>query len=266
MFRNIGLAVLGLSLFASTAFSFEVSMSREDIVVGKSNQMNVKLVNNDTNPIALEVSVAKRKYTKDGTEILDDTNEDILVLPSQIILGPNESQFVALRWVGEADIKTEIPYRLMVENIPIDITSANVKQPVLSGQIKMTYRLVRGFYVRPEGPISSMVTILNATSMIKKSNDKTVAPQHSLQLNIVNKGDLHQIARSVTLSVSVYDDATAKNPLQTVTINYTTNDLDGGINFLPKEERTVVLPWPKALVKPRENQVVRASIVKLSEE
>jgi len=264
MFKGFLLGVF-LVLSTTCVVAFEISMNREDIIVGKINQMNVKIVNYDSMPIALEASVAQRRYTIDGVETLDDTTEDILVVPSQIILGPNESQFVALRWVGSADITSELPFRLMVENIPIDITSANVKQPVLTGQIRMTYRLVRGFYVRPEGSLKSKLVVTKSDYAKRKSTEKGVADSPALEVVISNAGDAHQIVRSATLAISIVDSGSLVSA-QTATVNYGGQDFDGGINFLPKEDRRIMLPWPKGLPVLKERQRVVVSILKFSEE
>ena len=69
--------------------------------------------------IAIEAGARIRDYDLEGVENFDQLAEDLIVIPSQMIIPPNSEQVINIRWTGPKKIPTEKAYRLLIEYVSI---------------------------------------------------------------------------------------------------------------------------------------------------
>lgn len=72
-----------------------------------------------------------------------------MVFPEQIVLQPGESQSVRVQWSGDSVPATEVAYRLMAEQLPIDLGTEGANRSGL--KLEMVKYLGRAL-VRPAEP------------------------------------------------------------------------------------------------------------------
>jgi len=112
-------------LFAGYVHAFDFKLANDTMILGQTQQAVAYVNNPGKVPIAIEVYPAARSYSLDGVEKLAEAFDQMVVFPSQIILGPNEQQAIAIRWVGPVVLEREKAFRLVAENVPIEISTAN---------------------------------------------------------------------------------------------------------------------------------------------
>ena len=93
------------------------------------------IINEQNDYIALEITPKTRGKDELGNEVNTDT-DDILVIPFQVLLPPNSEQAVNIQWIGENVVKAEIPFRIIVEQIPIDLNPTEQKVPMMNTKIR----------------------------------------------------------------------------------------------------------------------------------
>ncbi len=244
-----------LIILSQSVGAFETIMSQENIILGRSYQQTFVVSNAQKEPIAVEVSIAKRSYTLAGVEDLNTDQEELLAIPSQMIINPGDQQVVALRWVGSTDLTKELPFRIIAENVPIEISTSNPKlKTKAAGQIRLVYRMVKSFYVKPEG-----VTPLVSLKQVTVGTDKNKQPL--LILHMTNKGTQHQIIRKMQVVV------TYPNQKKQVyfTLDIGAKELDGGVNLLPGEDRDIPIAFPKDQPIPANDLSLTATLKAFSE-
>ena len=240
-------------LFSGFVYSFDFKLLNDTLVLGQSQQAVASIVNRGTEPLAIEVYPVARSYSVDGEEKQDEAFDQLVVFPSQMILGPNEEQTVAIRWVGPVMLEKERPFRLVAENVPIEVTTANYGQRgKKSGQLRMLYRIVKSFYVLPQGNVSPQLRVVSASSQQQKDGEYLV-------VKLVNAGSCHTIVNKMTFDVVF---ASAKSPKNSVVIpvDFDLIATHGGVNFLAGEERNVRLKFSKNWVIPSGYQPYSAVI------
>jgi fimbrial chaperone protein len=240
---------------STAAMAFETIMTQEHIIMGKSYQQTFVVSNSQKEPIAVEVSVAKRSYTRTGVEELNTDQEELLAIPSQMIINPGDQQVVALRWVGSQELSRELPFRIIAENVPIEISTSNPQTKAkAAGQIRLVYRMVKSFYVRPEN-VSPLVSL----KQVSVGQDKNKQPL--LILHMTNKGTQHQIIRKMQVSVTY----PSQKKQTYFTLDLSQKELDGGVNLLAGEERDIPIPFPKNQPIPSNDISLTASLNSFSE-
>ncbi len=186
MKRNILLTILTLLIsFNTHAFKFS-PMSTSIGVQDKKNSTLFYLENDSDQPIAVTASVVRREMSIEGVETNKKVDDEVTVYPNQLIIPPNEKRSVKVTWVGKKAPSSELAYRLIAEQLPIDLDK-NKKQ---KASIKVLLRYVAALYVEPEDFASEI--------SLKKMqiNDKQVA------FLVANNGKKHQVLSNLSLYVT----------------------------------------------------------------
>lgn len=226
-----------IAIVARNVHAFDFKLANDTMVLGQSQQAVAFISNTSKVPIAIEVYPAARSYTPEGEEKLAEAFDQLIVFPSQVILGPNEQQAIAIRWVGPVVLEREKPFRLVAENVPIEISTANFgDKSKKAGQLRMTFRIVKSFYVQPPEVISQ-IELLSQKLETDKSGESF------LVLTLVNSGTGHRIVDSGTFSV-VFSDPKVSTRFVTVSVEFG-SDIKRGINLLPGEQRNVKIKFSK---------------------
>lgn len=219
MKRDIYLFLLCLFIsFNSYAFKFS-PMSTSVGTKEKTNSTLFYLENDSDQPIAVTASVLKREMSVEGVETNKKISNEFTVYPTQLIIPPNEKRSVKVTWAGKTALEKEEAYRLVAEQLPIELDKNKKKK----ASIKVLLRYVAALYVEPEG-LSSEVELKKL-----EVDDKDVI------LTIENKGKKHQVLADLTLKFSGKKDIVLEG-----------DELKGmtGENILAQSER--IFRFPKA--------------------
>ncbi len=166
------------------AFKFSpMSLTIEDKGRNKTSLLYVE--NDSKSPIAIQISMAKRVMDENGDEKHPEVEDDFLIYPPQLILKAKQKRSIKLTWLGKNNLKQEKAYRVIVEQLPIEVDSKKKK----SG-IKVLLRYIGAVYVNP-GKTKSMLKV----SKVKLENKK-------LNVWVKNEGTKHQVLKELKLILS----------------------------------------------------------------
>lgn len=217
MKRNIYL-VFYLLLFSLNAFAFKFSPMSTTISTSEKLKSTLFYLENDSDqPIAVTASVLKREMNSSGVETNHPIGNELSVYPSQLIIPANEKRSVKVTWTGSGGPAIEQAYRLVAEQLPIELDKSKKQK----ASIKVLLRYIAALYVATDD--------FNSEVSIKKLevNDKTV------NFLISNTGKKHQVLSNLSLKSSG-----KKN------IEINNDDLKGmsGENILAMSERLFSFP------------------------
>lgn len=186
----------------------------------ENNSSLFYLENDSAQPIAIELSLVKREMTEDGVEINTKINNELTVYPSQLIIQPNEKRSVKVSWTLKQALEKELAFRLIAEQLPIDIEKTKTKK----ASIKVLLKYVAALYVTTDK--------FSADAQLSKfevKNDKVI-------FTVDNKGSEHQVLNNLRL---VYK--SSKNNKE---ITLEGQELTGmiGENILAQTHRNFALP------------------------
>lgn len=188
-------------------------------------------VENDTNqPAAVQLTMVHRDMNVEGQEKLTDAENDFTVFPPQMVLLPHEARAVRVQWLGDPHPKTELTYRLIVEQLPVELSQV----PQRGGQVRITVRYETAIYVLPQGARGDL-------SVEKAEPSRGPNGANMLALTLQNKGNAHALVQDPILTLRAAGGST-------VTLN-TAAQLNGMINenVLAGHTRVFLLPWPSGL-------------------
>ncbi|OQW52818.1 MAG: hypothetical protein A4S09_08215 [Proteobacteria bacterium SG_bin7] len=203
--------------------ALELSPMEMDFTTTGNNSSHVFTVENKfSKDIAVELKIYKRRINLKGEESRDDTN-DFLIFPRQIKLAPGQKKPVRVSWQGPTEVKKEIPYRLVLEQLPIDF-----KKKENQGQkidIDFLLKYVASLYVLSE-PAKSEIVIEN----LEKRKSR-------LHFILKNNGSKHLV-----VSKFVLIGGSGEIPLVDTSLRQVL-----GRNILAESALEFDLPWPSEL-------------------
>jgi len=219
MKRNI--LLLFFSFFLSlNSYAFKFSPMSTSIGVSENKNSTLFYLENDSDqPIAVTATLLKREIDREGVESNPKVGDEFSLYPSQLIIPPNEKRSVKVTWIGKTVPASELSYRLVAEQLPIDLDK-NKKQ---KASIKVLLRYVAALYVTPED--------YQAEVVLKKME---IDEKH-VSFLIANTGRSHQVLSNLFIKVKV---ASKKD------IELNSEDLKGmsGENVLALSERLFRFP------------------------
>lgn len=220
--------LLALLMTASLqAFQFK-PISIEFSPKGKYATRSFLVSNDAERSIAIQVSMTTRDVDIDGQEKRQAVEDDFIIYPSQMILLPGEMQTVRVSWAGNPDISQEKAYRIIGEQLPINMQDPNDSEQA-QGQFNISMRYVGAVYVVPEGAQADIVI-----ESFKKEAGKIVLILH-------NQGNAHLMLKEQSLVFSV-SGKEAVLPVKD-------NEELAQTNMLAGMRRRFVLDWPQGLPK-----------------
>jgi fimbrial chaperone protein len=137
------------------SFAFKIEpISRIFTPTGSESTQSYDLVSDKPESQAVEMSVVKREMDLDGNETYIPADDDFLIYPPQVILKAGTTQTVRVTWVGEPDPKQELAYRLVSQQIPINLKKPEVNNPTTplttpKAQVEILIKYMGSLYVRP---------------------------------------------------------------------------------------------------------------------
>lgn len=225
MTRYSKLLLWVLTVFVAPAQAFKLSPIEAEFGTGRQAVQTFAVENASAQPVAVELTVQARSMSATGEDILSPATDSFLVYPDQIVLQPGEVQSVRVQWTGNATPATETAYRLIAEQLLIDLGDG----PERSG-LRLLVKYLAALYVRPEDPVAR----LSATVASDVRDGAKVAV-----VKVRNDGNAHAILRADMLEVRAGGVAATYNDAQRQAVH--------GKNVLAGVERELVLPWSAAL-------------------
>lgn len=228
LLRRMGLAAVLASSLALPAAAFKLTpIEMEFAPSGRGATQTFVIENSGSAPEAIEL----RTYTRDmdamGEDILVEDIDNFVVFPAQVILQPGQEQAVRVQWIGDPAPSQELAYRLIAEQLPIDLGEAQEE----GGQMKLLVRYIASLYVVPDGakPEVSLVSAGPA------------ADGSGLELVFENSGSAHALLSDLELTINGGGNEVvlSKDQLETV----------AGQNVLAGRTRHFIMPWPAGIAQ-----------------
>ncbi len=230
--RRLGLLTLLLAAAlvpAGPAAAFRlVPIEMEFAPAGREATQTFSASNDSAVPVAVEVTIKARAMNESGQDVLQDAFDDWVVFPEQLILQPGETQTIRVQWIGDAAPPRELPFRLVAEQVPVDIG----RPPAQGGQVRLLVTYVASLYVVPEGARPDVKIV---------SAGPVTAPNGQAALEVVarNDGTRHRILKDASLGIAAGG--------KTLTLPAEALEGFAGENILAGATRRFLLPWPAGL-------------------
>lgn len=226
-------AILGASLLlgvSAPAFSYDL----KPIIIqlspsGAGSSSTVIVTNSHDVPIAIEARAYRRAQNPDGTEERVPEDEDIIITPPQMVIAPGSSQAIRVRWVGNAKPDRELSFRLVTEQLPIDLATESNEE--VSAKLSFAYRYEAALYIVP--PESKPIArITRAVHVQDEMGSKW------LELDIASEGTRRAILDKPSVLLRSPDGSAS------LTLEGEAVKALAGLNILVGGHRTVRVPWP----------------------
>lgn len=193
----------------------------------------VTITNLDDSRTPVQLSIFHRDPDEDGKEDfkgMKDAGDLFQIFPSQVILGPKEKRAVRITYVGDPKMKAEMPFRVIAEEFPINVSDPKKVTNKAVASISIATRYIGSLYVTPAGAKPELVIEASPTTGTKTTE---------MNLLIQNIGTTHQTMKQVKLLV--------KSMNGTAEAELNNEGLAGvnGQNILAGRKRRFVIPWPK---------------------
>lgn len=210
---KVAMTVAVLLLVAGPLTAFQLQpMSASIDPQGGTSTTTFDVRNTTDAPIAVQLRVTTRRIERDGTELNEDASDQLQLFPSQVILRPGHTQTVRVRWLGDGVPAEELPFRVVAEQLPINLGR---DQDEASG-VRMMLRYRASLYVRPDG-VAPEVTV----------TDLAVEESH-ISMTVENRGTAHALLSDGLLVVRTGGEET-ELPVEEVEALATVNVLPGGV-------------------------------------
>lgn len=227
--RFLLLAALACLAVVPAAQAFKLSPIKVEFAPSGRGANQAFLVENEGDQtIAVQVSMLTRGMDLHGAEQNAPADDDFIVYPSQILLRPKQVQTLRVQWVGDPQPEQELAYRILAEQMPIDVTR---DQPT-GAKINFIIRYLGAIYIVPNGARPDVV--IDSVEMNRREEG-----ERQLALTFHNRGSAHTILHDLELTLRAGGRTARFGP----------DDLKGiaGENLLAKTKRRFVIPWPAEL-------------------
>ncbi|PZO37789.1 MAG: molecular chaperone [Pseudanabaena frigida] len=206
---------------------------------GQRATQSFLVTNTSKKATAIQIKMLKREMDQDGKEINTNADDDFILYPPQMLVKAGERQTVRVTWVGNAIPTKELAYRIVAEQLPVDLSEVRQNQGNATVILKILFKYVGAIYVVPPN-VSSNVTLESAICQIE--TDKAGKKDNKLQLTFANQGTAHSLLTNLRLNLSPV--GKESNP-----IKLEAKQLTGvnGENMLAGSKRRFSLPCPAGL-------------------
>ncbi len=198
---------------------------------GRGSTQVYRIENTNAETAAVEIYIKSRTMKINGEDQLSDADDDFSIFPTQLVLQPGQMQIVRVQYTGPVSLTTEKAYRLIAEQLPIDIGQA----PQNGGRMRLLVKYVTSAYIVPAG-VRPKVTLVETKITTEKGNAW-------LELLIHNEGSSRKILKAVQIQI-------AGQKLQG-------QDLTGleGENLLAQTQRWFRVPAPQGVTSAQNVQL-----------
>lgn len=192
------------------------------------------VTNAETTKLAVQITIVPREPDLNGKEEYkesDKIDETFRIFPNQIVLDPKGTRTVRVTYIGNPQLKSELSFRIIAEELPVDLDDPNKVYTKAVAKITLSTRYIGSLYVTPK----------TAKPEIAVEAKKSETASNDLILDITNNGTAHQIYRKPT--VKIFAKATGK---ELILSDEEIKPLMSQ-NILAGRTRRFTLPWPKGV-------------------
>lgn len=179
------LVALGSSAQAMTFTPIEMDFSSS----GRAATRIFRLENNTSEPAAVEMMIKSRTMAMNGQDVLEDAEDQFSIFPAQLVLQPGQVQTVRVQYIGPAALEKEQAFRLIAEQLPIDVGQA----PQDGGRMRLLVKYIASIYVVPHN--------VKAVLSVPEAQIVTEGDQRWLQVKVRNDGGTRKILKNVKLLI-----------------------------------------------------------------
>ena len=198
---------------------------------GAESQKNYTIVNDSDDQIAIELAVYIRDQDAEGNEIRKKSTSEFRILPTdKIIMQPQSTQIITVKYVGSQTVTVEQSYRLVASQL----TYSQGKNQTSQSMFNILYVYATSLYVVPS---ESRADVRLATVKAVTGEDG----KQLMELSFQNRGNVHQILRELNLTVK-------DQKGNTVTLAGA-EQLPGvdSMNILARKNLKKTIPWPEGI-------------------
>ncbi len=154
----------------------------------QSSQLFV-IANDSDRKIAVELSAQTRDVDNDGRESNRDASDVFSIYPSQTIVEPHSTKSVRVQWTGKEAVTHEQAYRLIAEELPVDLDPDGGSSAV---RFLVQYRCA--LYITPPGARSDVHMVAHAVD--------TTPAGRTLDFTMANTGTAHSLIKNFALELT----------------------------------------------------------------
>ncbi|NHH88356.1 molecular chaperone [Pseudoalteromonas sp. MB47] len=134
---------LVLTLLSFHGFTFQVQpMVAELATNGTGSQQTLRVMNNTTEPLTIELAAYELLINSKGEEKLKINEEDFLIIPMTTIIPPGKTQSVLVRYIGDPLIESSKAYRIAVNQVTVDLNLAKQSGVGMSVSFRTLFNVV----------------------------------------------------------------------------------------------------------------------------
>lgn len=187
------LALLAAFVVSNEAYAFRLTpMSIAFDPQGSGASKSFVIENDSTEKTAIQITMAERRMKIDGSEDLPLTS-DFTVFPKNLLLKGGEKKTVRVTWKGNPNPPTELAYRIVAEQLPVDGLSDDAKTKSKMAQIRVLLRFQGSVYIEPSG-MKPDVKVTSVNRMDQASE--------KIKVTLMNSGSKHALLENPVLKVS----------------------------------------------------------------
>jgi fimbrial chaperone protein len=170
-----------LILFFFNSYAFKLSPMSQSLTPGDGEQhMLFNVQNKSSSPIAVELTIAQRNMDEWGKERHPEVEDQFIIFPDQMIIKAGQKRTVKVTYLGDKNISVEKAYRLIAEQLPIEVANQDKKKRT---NIKILLKYVAAVYVSPVKGESELELLTSSVDL----------DAESFVVKVKNKGALHHI-------------------------------------------------------------------------
>jgi len=211
------------ALLPLQAFAYTVSASLLALrPTGDGASAFLQLANKAMKPVAVELTLHEHHKDLDGQGVTGDqeTGDDFIVYPSQLVLLPGDEATVQVRWIGAPVLDMERAYTLMTREVPIPRPAAEEPENATGVRLDITVLMnyeVR-IYVTPPGAKPKIV-VESVSERLPPSGDGSVhVGSTQLEIVLMNQGTARRSLADMTLVLTPLGPTGAPLPQHAVTL------------------------------------------------
>lgn len=223
---TLGACAMLCALCSTLAFTI-TPITMEFEPSGRGASRTFRLDNDSDSSVGIELQILTREMALDGTEKNVPATNEFTIFPSQVVLGPKKSQNVRVAWKGTANPERELAYRIMAEQLPVNLT-ANEAQ---GAKLNLVVRYMGTIYISPPGVKPDVV--------VESATIETLEEQDRLIVLVNNRGTAHGLLRDLKLHLTAGEKVVELSGEQ---LKGMANE-----NVLAGQKRRFVLPKPEGL-------------------
>lgn len=187
--RPLLLLALGLASVCAHAISF-TPIEMDFSPAGRGATQVFRLENTTAEVTAVEMSIKARAMAANGDDQLTDADDQFNVFPAQVVLQPGQVQTVRVQYVGVAALDRERAFRLIAEQLPIDVGQA----PQNGGRMRLLVKYVASVYVVPAN-VKAVLAVTD-TRLVSEGSARW------LQVTVNNEGNTRKILKDLKVEVA----------------------------------------------------------------